>query len=89
MRFLCLFSAFHEEMNTESHFLLMMRCVTVCIRGRMLKFIGNFLKNRNVRKFRTNYSLSTTKFVMNELPQRSVLSPTLFNVLLHDLGHKT
>jgi len=65
----------------------MVQCVKVGLRGRVLKFIGNFLQNRNIR-VRTNNTLSNTKCVMNGLPQGSVLSPTLFNILLHDMDHK-
>ena len=55
------------------------------IKGRMLKFITNFLEARTIQT-NINGAMSTRIETYNSIPQGSVLSPTSFNVALHDIN---
>ena len=54
------------------------------IRGRMLKFVANFLKYRKF-KIRVNGILSRSYTQENGIPQGRVLSPTLFIVKINGI----
>ena len=52
--------------------------------GRMSRWIDNFLSNRSIR-VRVNGIFSAIKIVMNGVPQGSVISPILFNIIVNDI----
>ena len=54
------------------------------IKGKMLKWINNFLENRKIR-VRVEDQVSDYQETQNGSPQGVVLSPTLFNVIMDTL----
>ena len=55
------------------------------IKGKLLQFICSFLNNRKIQTC-INNTLSNIKTIENGIPQGSVISPVLFNIMLHDLS---
>lgn len=55
------------------------------INGRMFMWIKNFLTDRSI-SVRVNGVLSDKTAVENGAPQGSCISPTLFNIMINDLG---
>ena len=54
------------------------------VRGRMLNWIQDFLKNR-VIQVRVGEAMSNGTYIENGTPQGSVISPVLFNVMVNDI----
>ena len=70
--------------DTVSPAALMLQCAKIGIRGRLLHYLHSFLTNRTIKVKINNYT-SRANSINNGIPQGSVLSPTLFNIMLHDL----
>ncbi len=54
------------------------------VKGRMANFIQSFLKNRSL-SVRVGTTISDTMPLQNGTPQGSIISPTLFNIMIDDL----
>ena len=54
------------------------------LRGKLPIFVENFMKNRSFR-VKVNNSFSNIKVQKNGVPQGSVLSPTLFIIMINDI----
>ena len=54
------------------------------LRGKLPIFVENFMKNRSFR-VKVNNSFSNIKIQKNGVPQGSVLSPTLFIIMINDI----
>ena len=60
--------------------------VSLGIRGKVLKWVEQFLKNRK-QMVRVQGALSSAKWVLSGVPQGSVLGPLLFIIMMIDIGH--
>ena len=69
------------------HFALVYKLVKLGVKGKLLAWIEEFLRNRKFRVFFEGCS-STVRKASSGVPQGSVLSPTLFNVMMTDLPIK-
>ena len=63
---------------------LLVKCARVGLRGNILTFIQNFLTNRTFQ-VKIGKTASTTKTLHNGIPQGCIISPFLFNLMLHDI----
>lgn len=54
------------------------------IQGRIFNFIQDFLKDRKIQ-VKVNDDKSDIFYIQNGVPQGSVISPTLFNIMIDDL----
>lgn len=66
---------------------LMIKLYDAGVRGRMLNWIKDFLKERTIQ-VRVDGSMSSKENVENGTPQGSVISPVLFNVMINDIFSK-
>ena len=73
-----------KAFDTIWHYGLLKKIQTLGIRGNLAKFIENFLKNRIIR-VKVSSSISDGLPLHAGVPQGSVLSPTLFSVMINDL----
>lgn len=64
---------------------LILQAMKMGIKGRMLRFVDSFLQDRTI-KTKINNTTSEAIKINNGVPQGSVLSPTLFNIMMHDIG---
>ena len=69
------------------NFGLLMKIKDINIKGRLAKYIKNFLENRKV-KVKIGNTFSDSCNIVNGTPQGSVISPTLFNIMINDLFDK-
>ena len=63
---------------------LLVKCARVGLRGKILSFIQSFLSIRTFQ-VRIENTESSTRTLQNGLPQGCILSPFLFNLMLHDI----
>jgi ribonuclease HI len=54
------------------------------IGGKMVKWVDDFLNNRSIQ-IRVNGILSSTRVLENGVPQGSVISPLIFNIMVNDI----
>ena len=73
-----------QAFDNVNHELLLFKLARSGVKGRMLCWIEQFLKNRTFQ-YMVDDSKSDTKHIKRGLPQGSILSPTLFNIMLYDL----
>ena len=66
------------------HLGLLYKLAEMGLQGRMFRWIGNYLENRTSQVRLGNIS-SSSYFVGAGVPQGAVLSPTLFNIIMHDM----
>ena len=66
------------------HFRLFQKLNKIGLSGNIFFFIRNLLSNRQVIA-KVGNSFSTSRYLTMGLPQGSILSPILFNILTHDL----
>uniref|UniRef100_A0A3B3Q2D7 Reverse transcriptase domain-containing protein n=1 Tax=Paramormyrops kingsleyae TaxID=1676925 RepID=A0A3B3Q2D7_9TELE len=66
---------------------LMIKLYTMGIRGRLFNWVRDFLKDRTIQ-VRIGKILSFKQVAENGTPQGSVISPTLFSIMINDIyGH--
>ena len=73
-----------QAFDNVNHDLLLFKLAKSGIKGRMLSWIEQFLRDRTFQ-YMVDDSKSDIKGVKRGLPQGSVLSPTFFNVMMCDL----
>ena len=56
------------------------------IRGKLLKWVEQFLKNKK-QMVRVQGALSSARWVLSGVPQGLVLGPLLFIIMMTDIGH--
>ena len=71
--------------DTVWHSKLLHKLGKIGISGRMYNFIASFLSNRSL-KVKVGQSLSQEHFLDMGVPQGSVIAPTLFSIMLHDIS---
>jgi hypothetical protein len=67
---------------------ILLKLAKANVRGRTLIWLRNFLTGRSIRT-RVNHQLSEERATTKGVPQGSVLSPLLFNVMLSDFPTPT
>ena len=70
-----------QAFDNVNHNLLLFKLAKSGIKGRMLCWIDQFLMNRSFQ-YMVDNSKSDSKEVKRGLPQGSILSPTVFNVMM-------
>ena len=66
------------------HKRLLLKLKQIGLSGNIFQFVKSFLSNRNLFA-KVGNSYSSSKYINMGIPQGSILSPLLFNILLHDL----
>ena len=75
---------FEAAFDSTPHKSILLQSMKLGIKGRMLRFLHSYLNERTIQTTVNNH-LSSTKKITGGIPQGSVLSPDLFNIMLHDL----
>jgi ribonuclease HI len=70
--------------DTVNHRILLNKLLSMGVKGKLLRYCSEFLKNRQFRVMH-NGELSDTKNINVGLPQGASISPMLFNVLISDI----
>lgn len=81
---IAIFIDFSSAFDSIWHIGLLYKLAKIGITGRMLRWIESYLKNRTFKVF-CQGSYSTSRNINTGVPQGSILSPLLFNVMLSDL----
>ena len=71
--------------DTVWHSKLLDKLGKIGVSGRMYNFIASFLSNRSLQ-VKIGQSLSQKHFLDMGVPQGSVIAPTLFSIMLHDIS---
>ena len=75
---------FEAAFDRVSRISIIAQCMKIGLKGNILQYIVHFLRDRTI-KTKINETLSTEGTTLNGIPQGSVISPTLFNIVLQDL----
>ena len=75
-----------QAFDNASHRHILYKLAKSGIKGNLLCWIEEYLKNRTFQVLVEN-SKSNTKNINQGVPQGSILSPTLFNILMCDIPH--
>ena len=75
-----------KAFDKVDHGILLHKLFTLGIRGKVLKWIEQFLRNRK-QMVRVEGSLSQPQWVESGVPQGSVLGPLLFIIMMIDIDH--
>ena len=87
-QFVCaVFMDIEGAFDTVKHNTLITTLKIAGINGRMLRWICDFLRDRTFH-VRMEGAVSETKSTNQGIPQGSVISPTLFNVLMSSIGRE-
>ena len=81
---LIVFFDIEKAFDSASHIAILHSSFNKEIKGRMLRWITDFLSNRNFT-VRVNNSYSQKYPISTGVPQGAILSPLLFNILMSDL----
>ena len=84
---LATFFDIHKAYDQVWHYRLLRKLETYNIHGNIFNYIADFLMNRYIQ-VRINHTYSSRKYLDMGLPQGSILSPLLFNILMSDLPKK-
>ena len=73
-----------KAFDTVQHDGILIKLERLGIKGNLIRFIENFLSHRSI-KVRVNNKLSSSYLLQKGVPQGSVISPTLFSVIMNGI----
>ena len=80
----CIYLDFAKAFDRVSHQGLLTKLFNIGIRGNLMNWIKDFLKGREQRVVLNN-EFSDWASVVSEIPQGSVLGPSLFTIFINDV----